>query len=95
MTTSRYDTVDYLDSEEVIAAYLTAVLEENDSALFTKALGDIARVRGMTQVSDDTGISRMGLYKSLSENGNPTIDTLQKVLTAFNLRLTVSPLSQP
>jgi probable addiction module antidote protein len=94
MATSRYDTADYLDSEDVIAAYLTAVLDENDPALFVAALGDVARARGMTQISNDTGISRMGLYKSLSENGNPTVSTLQKVLTAFNLKLTVAPISQ-
>ena len=94
MATSRYDTADYLDSEDVIAAYLTAVLDENDPALFVAALGDVARARGMTQISNDTGISHMGLYKSLSENGNPTVSTLQKVLTAFNLKLTVAPISQ-
>jgi len=65
-----FDGADYLDDDEKIAEYLTAALEENDPAYFNVALGHVARVRGLTQIANETGLSRMGLYKSFSENGN-------------------------
>lgn len=63
VTFSHYDTADYLQTEEEIAAYLDAVMEENDSALLAAALGDIARARNMSQLAKDVGMSHEGLYK--------------------------------
>jgi len=87
---SRYDVADYLKSEEELAAYLDACMEEagDDAAYIAAALGDIARARGMVQLAKDTGISREGLYKALSPDGNPSLATVLKVVKALGLRLT-------
>ena len=87
---ARYDVVDYLKSEEEIAAYLDACIEEagDDAAYIAAALGDIARARGMVQMAKDTGISREGLYKALSAEGNPSLATVLKVVKALGLKLT-------
>lgn len=87
---SRYDVVDYLKSEEDIAGYLEACMEEagDDAAYIAAALGDIARARGMAQMAKDTGISREGLYKALSPDGNPSLATVLKVVKALGLKLT-------
>ncbi|HWK75924.1 MAG TPA: addiction module antidote protein [Povalibacter sp.] len=89
-TFSRYDVADYLKSEEEMAAYLDACMEEagDDAAYIAAALGDIARARGMMQLAKDTGISREGLYKALSAEGNPSLATVLKVVKALGLRLT-------
>lgn len=89
---SRYDVVDYLKSEEDMAGYLDACIEEagDDAAYIAAALGDIARARGMAQLAKDTGISREGLYKALSADGNPSLATVLKVLRALGLRLTTT-----
>lgn len=92
---SHYDTADYLQSEEDIAAYLEAVMEENDPALLAAALGDIARARNMSQLAKEVGMSREGLYKALSGEGNPAFSTISKVANALGLRLTIEPLPQP
>ena len=86
---SRYDVVDYLKTEEDIAAYLDACMEEagDDAAYIAAALGDIARARGMAQMAKDTGISREGLYKALSPDGNPSLATVLKVVKALGLKL--------
>jgi probable addiction module antidote protein len=87
---SRYDVVDYLKTEEDIAGYLEACMEEagDDAAYIAAALGDIARARGMAQLAKDTGISREGLYKALSPDGNPSLATILKVFKALGLKLT-------
>jgi probable addiction module antidote protein len=87
---SRYDVVDYLKSEEDMAGYLEACIEEagDDAAYIAAALGDIARARGMAQLAKDTGISREGLYKALSADGNPSLSTVLKVVKALGLKLT-------
>lgn len=89
-TFSRYDVADYLKSEEDMAAYLEACMEEagDDPAYIAAALGDIARARGMMQLARDTGISREGLYKALSPEGNPSLGTVLKVVKALGLKLT-------
>jgi probable addiction module antidote protein len=86
---SRYDVVDYLKSGEDMAGYLDACIEEagDDAAYIAAALGDIARARGMAQLAKDTGISREGLYKALSSDGNPSLGTVLKVLKALGLKL--------
>ena len=87
---SRYDVVDYLKTEEDMAGYLEACMEEagDDAAYIAAALGDIARARGMAQLAKDTGISREGLYKALSPDGNPSLATILKVVKALGLKLT-------
>jgi probable addiction module antidote protein len=84
---SRYDTADYLNTSDDMALYLEACLEENDPALIAHALGVIARARGMTQLAKDTGISREGLYKALSADGNPEFATILKVTRALGIKL--------
>ncbi len=85
----KWDAVDRLNSEEEITGYFEACLEEDpgDGSLVRAALGDIARARGMAQLSRDTGLSREGLYKALSPEGNPEFTTVMKVMKALGLRL--------
>jgi probable addiction module antidote protein len=90
-TFSRYDTADYLKTEEDIAAYLEACVEDGDPALIAAALGDIARARNMSQLARDTGLTREGLYKALSGAGNPSFATVMKVAQALGLHLTITP----
>ena len=92
--TSRYDVAEHLRTPEEIAAYLEASFEESngDAAFVAKALGDIARAKGMTQVARDAGLSRENLYKSLSGERTPGFDTILKVVQALGLKLHASPL---
>ena len=93
-TFSRWDAADYLKSEADMAAYLRACLEEapDDPALLAAALGDIARAHGMVQLAKETGITRDGLYKALSKDGNPTFGTVMRVMHALGLTLVPKPL---
>jgi len=84
-TFTRYDTADYLETEEDIAAYLNACAAEDDPALLLAALGDVARARNITQLAAQTGLTRMGLYKALSGTGNPSFATVSKVVHALRL----------
>lgn len=86
-TLSKWDVVDHLDTEEDMALYLEACLEENDPALVVAALGDIARARGMAQLARETGLTREGLYKALSADGNPSFATVMKVMHALGFTL--------
>jgi len=88
-----FDAAEYLQSDEDCAAYLQACLDQapDDAAVFAKALGDIARARGMMQLAKDTGLTREGLYKSLGEQGNPSLSTVMKVMHALGLQLHVGP----
>lgn len=90
-TTLPWDPAEHLETEEDMAAYLEAALEEGDPALVAAALGDIARAKGMTQLSRDTGLGRESLYKALSPSGNPELATLLKVVGALGLRLHATP----
>jgi probable addiction module antidote protein len=91
--TSPYDVAEHLRTPEEMAAYLEACLEEadGDAAFIAKALGDIARAKGMSQVAHDAGLSRESLYKALSGERYPTFDTILKVLHALGLKLEVKP----
>jgi len=86
---SRYDTADYLKTEEDMALYLDACLDEDpgDGSLIRTALGSIARAKGMSQLARDTGISREGLYRALSADGNPEFGTVMKVIRALGVKL--------
>ena len=86
-----FDAADYLDNEETIAAYLSAVLEDDDPDLFLVAIKDIARARGMTQLAKDTGMGRESLYKALAPGAKPRYDTILKVLRALGVTLHATP----
>lgn len=90
---SRYDSADYLKTEEQIMLYLEACIEEDagDGRLIAHALGSIARARNMMQLARDTGLTREGLYKALSGEGNPSFATILKVTRALGLELTMKP----
>lgn len=87
--TSRYDVAEHLRTPAEMAAYLEACLEEanGDASFVAKALGDIARAKGMTQVARDSGLSRENLYKALSGERTPGFDTILEVVAALGLRL--------
>src|ERR1700704_5776094 len=87
--TTPYDVAEHLSTPEEMAAYLDAWLEEapDDAAGIAKALGDIARAKGMTQVAKDAGLSRESLYRALSAGGNPSFATVLKVARALGLKL--------
>lgn len=89
--TTAYDVAEHLRTPEEMAAYLEASFEEadGDATFIAKALGDIARAKGMTQVARDAGLSRESLYKALSGDRSPTFDTILKVIGALGLKLTV------
>lgn len=87
---TKWDASENLATEEDVAAYLNAALEDGDTSVIAAALGDIARTKGMTQLSKETGITRDGLYKALSPTGNPSFDTVQKVIRAFGLKLDIA-----
>ena len=93
ISTTRWDSAEHLKTEEDIQLYLEACLEEagDDPALIVHALGVIARAKNMSQLSRDTGLSREGLYKALSPEGNPTFSTVSKVAKALGFQLTVKP----
>ncbi len=84
-----FDMAEHLRSEEEIQLYLNEVLKEDDVDLILSALGDIAKARNMSQLAREVGVSREGLYKALSGNGNPTFSTVLKVMKALNLTLEV------
>jgi probable addiction module antidote protein len=88
-TTTRCNVAEHLRTPEEMAAYLEACLEEadGDAAFIAKALGDIARAKGMAQVARDAGLSRESLYKALSGERNPDFDTILKVVEALGLKL--------
>ena len=89
---TRWDSAEYLKTEEDMANYLDACMEEagDDPAFIAKALGTIARARGMTQVARDAGLSRESLYRALSGEGNPEFGTILKVVKALGLKLHAS-----
>jgi probable addiction module antidote protein len=86
---SKFDVADYLKSEKDMALYLEACFEEagDDAAFIATALGEVARAHGMAELGDATGLSREGLYRSLSKDGNPSFGTVLKVMKALGLKL--------
>jgi len=85
--TKPYDSVEYLETTEDMAAYLEAALEDGDPRVIVHALGNIARARGMSQIARDTGLGRESLYKALSPEGNPEFATVLKVVQALGIKL--------
>jgi probable addiction module antidote protein len=84
-----FDPAQHLETEEDILYYLEAAMEGNDPKHIASALGDVARSKGMSEIARKTGLGRQALYTALSENGNPTLETLTTLLGALGLELTV------
>lgn len=84
-----FDSANYLETEEDILCYLEAAMEGSDAKQIASALGNVARSKGMSEISKTTGLGRQALYKALSEDGNPTLETLLSVLKTLGLELTV------
>jgi probable addiction module antidote protein len=89
---STFDAAAYLESDELIAAYLSAALEDPDPNVFLAALGDVAKVRGMTEIAKNAGLGRESLYKALTQGAHPRYETISAVLNALGVRFSVSPL---
>ena len=86
-TITEFDLSDYLDSDEAISEYLTQVLDDGDMKEFLKALSYIAKAKGMTEVSKESGLSRPSLYKMLSSDAKPRFETVLKVLETLDIKL--------
>jgi len=84
-----FDPAEHLRTEEDILYYLEAAMEGNDAKHIASALGDVARSKGMSEIARKAGVGRQALYSALSENGNPTLETLTSVLSALGLQLSV------
>ena len=86
-----FDASDYLDSEEAIADYLTAALENPDPEAFLVAVRDVAKARGISQVAATAGLGRESLYKTLKPGAQPRFETVRRLLGALGVRLDVAP----
>lgn len=91
-TYSRWDASDHLQSKEDMRLYLEACVEEDpgDGSLIRAALNDIARARNMSQLARDIGMTREGLYKALSEKGNPSFATVMRITRALGMQVRIS-----
>lgn len=89
--TTRWDSAEYLKTDEDIKLYIEACIEEagDDPAFIVRALGVVARAKNMSQLARDTGLTREGLYKALAPEGNPTFSTVAKIAKALGFQLTV------
>ena len=86
-----FDAARYLEDDEAIAEYMTAVLEANDPALLLLALSDVARAKGMAQGAKDAGLGRESLYKALAPGAKPRFETVMKVARALGVKFTAQP----
>ena len=89
----NFDVSDYLEDADAIAEYLTVVLEDGDPALLIAAIGDIARAKGMSEVSRESGLAREALYKALRAGSQPRFDTVMRVLKTLGVRLVAQPMT--
>jgi probable addiction module antidote protein len=89
--TTAFDSVDYLNTAESVAAYLDAYLEESTPEEFRAALDTVARSRGVSDLAKRTGVTRAGIYKALGKDGNPSFEMIREILAGLGLRLTVEP----
>lgn len=88
---TEFDVADYLDSEEMIAEYLSQVLAEGDTEELLQAIGHFAKARGMAQIARDTGLGRESLYKAFAPGAKPRFDTVLKVVHALGVELQAQP----
>jgi probable addiction module antidote protein len=91
IATRPFDSADYLDSAEAIAAYLDVWLEDGTPEELRNALATVARSKGISDLARRSGVTRQGIYKALGEDGNPSFETIRSILGAMGLRLTVEP----
>ena len=89
VNTKPWDASEYLKTEQDIIEYLDAAAETGDPTLMQAAIGDVAKARGMGQIAEAAGVGRESLYKSLSKDGNPSVQTIVKVVQALGGRLTI------
>ena len=89
-TLRKFDAADYLDTEETIAEYLTAALEDENPDVFLTAIADVAKARGMATIAKSTGLGREQLYKALAPGAKPRYDTILKVLHGLGVKITVT-----
>jgi probable addiction module antidote protein len=94
METTKFDVADYLDSNEMIVAYLNTVLAEGNDADVIVAIGNVANSIGMSNIANETGLSRPSLYKALSDGSKPQFETVMKVLRAIGGQLQINPSSE-
>ena len=87
---TNFDVSEYLEDENMIAEYLSAVLEEGDPALLLAAIGDIAKARGMSKIASESGLGRESLYKALNAEAKPRFDTILNVLNALGVNIRFS-----
>ena len=87
ITFSKWDPAKYINTKEAVIAHIEAAFEENDTELFLSIINDIARSKGMTMIARELGVSREGLYRSLAPTGNPSIETVFKLLDILGLRI--------
>ena len=90
-----FDAAKYLGDDESIAEFVTEALRTFDPDVVTHAIGVAAKARGMSQIAEETGLSRESLYKALSGEGNPQFETIIRVLKSLGLRLSVEPTNKP
>jgi probable addiction module antidote protein len=88
---NKWDTVEFLESQEDIGAYLQVAFESGDPKQIAKALGNAAKAQGMMNIANNTGLTREHLYTSLSEKGNPTLQTLTTIIDTLGYQLSVVP----
>jgi probable addiction module antidote protein len=93
METTKFDIADYLDSNEMVLAYLNEVLENGNEQDFITAIGNVAKAIGMTKIAEKSGLSRPSLYKALSSNSKPQFSTIIKILKDVGGQVSVSPIS--
>ena len=92
METAKWDGAEYLETPEAMAAYLEAAFEDGDPQVITHALGNVARAKGISRIAKDAGITRAGLYKALSSDGDPRLTTLLGVFKSLGLAVSVHPI---
>lgn len=86
---TKFDAVQYLDSDEMMTAYLEAAMEDQNPDVFLAALADVAKARGIAQLSKDTGLGRESLYKTLAPGAKPRFETIMKITKSLGIPLTV------
>ena len=91
----KFDVAEHLNDSETIAAYLTEALESDDAAFISRAIGTVARAKGMAHVAGEAGLSRESLYKSLNGQAKPEFDTVRKVLATLGVKLVAEPIDSP
>ena len=90
---TTFDITEYLDSEEAIAEYLSQVLEEGNNEEFLRAIGHIAKAKGMTQIAKESGLGRESLYKAFKIDAKPRFETIIKVMRALKIKLNTLPIT--